>query len=190
MAQLRASAACTSVVAPTALKRIVRVRSANAPPPFDGSGIPKSVLNQGKPPSQSDDPEKVVSREAVIEKAQSNPEAPPFVEVMAFNGSAPEVTNGRLAMFGFVAAVAAELNTGNSVLKQLTINPYGIAAAFGFLIFASLYPFAVGKKVSKVDGGLLTDVFNPTAEIYNGRAAMIGFAALLLTEWYKGGALF
>ncbi len=31
---------------------------------------------------------------------------------MAFNGKAPEITNGRLAMLGFLAAVAAELATG------------------------------------------------------------------------------
>jgi hypothetical protein len=33
-------------------------------------------------------------------------------EIMAFNGKAPEITNGRLAMLGFLAAVAAELATG------------------------------------------------------------------------------
>ena len=33
---------------------------------------------------------------------------------MAFDGRAPERTNGRLAMLGFVAAMAAELATGKS----------------------------------------------------------------------------
>lgn len=37
---------------------------------------------------------------------------------MGFSGSAPEIVNGRLAMLGFVAAVAAELSSGESVLRQ------------------------------------------------------------------------
>jgi hypothetical protein len=38
--------------------------------------------------------------------------APSIVDVMAFGGAAPEITNGRLAMLGFVSAVAAELSSG------------------------------------------------------------------------------
>jgi hypothetical protein len=38
--------------------------------------------------------------------------APSLVDVMAFSGAAPEITNGRLAMLGFVSAVAAELSSG------------------------------------------------------------------------------
>ncbi len=44
---------------------------------------------------------------------------------MAFSGAAPEVTNGRLAMLGFVSAVAAELASGESVLKQWSEEPTG-----------------------------------------------------------------
>ena len=36
---------------------------------------------------------------------------PSFTTVMGFNGS-PEIINGRLAMMGFVAAVGAELSSG------------------------------------------------------------------------------
>jgi len=32
--------------------------------------------------------------------------------------------------------------------------------------------------------------FTPTAEMLNGRAAMLGFLALLCTEWAKGAAVF
>lgn len=35
-------------------------------------------------------------------------------DVMAFSGPAPEIVNGRLAMLGFVAAVAAEFTSGES----------------------------------------------------------------------------
>jgi hypothetical protein len=37
---------------------------------------------------------------------------------MAFSGAAPETTNGRLAMLGFIAAVGAELSSGEGVLRQ------------------------------------------------------------------------
>jgi len=43
--------------------------------------------------------------------------APAFGDLMAFSGPAPELINGRLAMLGFIAAVVAELNSGESVLK-------------------------------------------------------------------------
>lgn len=43
-------------------------------------------------------------------------------EIMAFNGKAPEITNGRLAMLGFLAAVAAELATGEQPLGPRRIG--------------------------------------------------------------------
>lgn len=41
---------------------------------------------------------------------------------MAFNG-APEIANGRLAMLGFLAAVGAELATGESIFQQFAAQP-------------------------------------------------------------------
>ncbi|KAL5701250.1 hypothetical protein ACHQM5_026609 [Ranunculus cassubicifolius] len=40
-------------------------------------------------------------------------------DVMAFSGPAPERINGRLAMIGFVSAIAAELALGDDVAVQL-----------------------------------------------------------------------
>ena len=40
-----------------------------------------------------------------------NANLPSFNTVMGFNGS-PEIINGRLAMMGFIAAVGAELSSG------------------------------------------------------------------------------
>ena len=42
---------------------------------------------------------------------------PSFTTVMGFNGS-PEIINGRLAMMGFVAAVGAELSSGECLLPM------------------------------------------------------------------------
>ena len=39
-------------------------------------------------------------------------------DMMAFSGPAPELINGRLAMVAFVAALGAELSSGESVIRQ------------------------------------------------------------------------
>ena len=43
-------------------------------------------------------------------------------------------------MLGFVAAVAAELNTGRTVAEQVRISPGPIAAVFALFSVASLIP--------------------------------------------------
>lgn len=42
---------------------------------------------------------------------------PNFGELMNFSGMAPEITNGRLAMLGFVAAIGAELSSQQPVAQ-------------------------------------------------------------------------
>ncbi len=42
---------------------------------------------------------------------------------MNFNGIAPELINGRLAMVGFLAAVGAELSSGELCFEPFTLNP-------------------------------------------------------------------
>ncbi len=42
-------------------------------------------------------------------------------DVMNFNGIAPELINGRLAMVGFLAAVGAELSSGELCFKPFTV---------------------------------------------------------------------
>eukprot|EP00955_Chlamydomonas_euryale_P055086 356031-Chlamydomonas_euryale.AAC.5 len=112
------------------------------------------------------------------------PKAPGFGEVMAFSGIGPETINGRLAMLGFVAAVGAELSTGEPVLQQWAQAPTMIFATFALIIVGSLVPFLQGDK-NKTAVGPLT----PSAELLNGRAAMIGFASLLILEAVNGRAL-
>eukprot|EP00873_Tetraselmis_striata_P010865 jgi/Tetstr1/431129/TSEL_020843.t1 len=128
-------------------------------------------------------------QEAVRENAQDS--APRSVEpisageAMAFSGPGPEIINGRLAMLGFTAALGAELATHVPVSEQLSMAPIPVFAAFLVLSSASLVPLGtVGRKPVKFGP------FNPTAELINGRAAMLGFAVLLGAEAVSGGALF
>lgn len=103
-------------------------------------------------------------------------------DVMNFGGSAPEITNGRLAMIGFLAAVGAELSSGESVLRQLGDEPTLINMTFLLFIAASLIPAFTNTKAQAFGP------FTPNAELLNGRAAMIGFAALLGVEFMNNGA--
>jgi len=111
------------------------------------------------------------------------PKAPGFGEVMAFSG-APELINGRLAMLAFVAALGAELSTGESVFAQFKDAPISIIGTFIVFSAASMIP--IFKNAKREALGPLT----PDAELANGRAAMLGFASLMLVEVFRGSALF
>ncbi|MCO5597634.1 hypothetical protein L7F22_051715 [Adiantum nelumboides] len=112
-----------------------------------------------------------------------------FGSLFAFDGAAPETINGRMAMVGFVWALVAEKMTGLSVMEQL-FNP----ATSGLLWFggvvqlftlASIIPFANGESTDARSWG----PFNAKAERWNGRLAMVGFAALIIGEMIRQGPL-
>ncbi|KAJ0024186.1 hypothetical protein Pint_07201 [Pistacia integerrima] len=88
-----------------------------------------------------------------------------FSDVFAFSGPAPERINGRLAMIGFVAAMAVEVQA--------------------LYCHWHLVPLFKGVSVESVSEGLMTS----DAELWNGRFAMLGLIALAFTEYVKGGAL-
>lgn len=94
----------------------------------------------------------------------------------------PPRTNNRL---GFVAAVGAELASGESVLQQLAQEPTLVFLTFVLISAASLIPL-----MSTGAGDEKFGPFQPAAEKLNGRAAMIGFAAMLVIEAVRGQALF
>lgn len=100
----------------------------------------------------------------------------PLWDAMKFNGPAPEIINGRLAMIGIITAAFNEANYSQTVLQQVHHVPVRIAAAVVIVTYSSLVPILKGAK-SEAFGA-----FTPRAEITNARAAMLGFAVLLLLE--------
>lgn len=106
--------------------------------------------------------------------------------MLAFGGPAPERINGRLAMVGFVAAMAVELTKGDDLASQLASGGlWWFAGSAALLSLASLVPMFKGISVQSKSGGLMTS----DAELWNGRFAMLGLVALVFTEYLKGGAL-
>jgi len=103
---------------------------------------------------------------------------------MAFSGPGPEKINGRLSMLAVVAALGAELSSHETVAKQLSDQPTLIVLAAMLVAAGSLVPLLEGKVVESSKG-----FWNAAAEQTNGRAAMIGFASLLVTEKLAGHAL-
>ena len=103
-------------------------------------------------------------------------------DLMAFSGPAPELINGRLAMLAFVAALGAELSTGESVMRQLADEPTGVILAATTFAAASLIPLLSSSRREAFGP------FTPSAEMLNGRAAMLGFASLLVVEAVRGGS--
>ncbi|CAF2076774.1 hypothetical protein Bca4012_089986 [Brassica carinata] len=109
-----------------------------------------------------------------------------FSDLLAFSGPAPERINGRLAMVGFVAALAVELSKGENVLAQ--ISDGGVSWFLGttaILTLASLVPLFKGITAESKSKGFMTS----DAELWNGRFAMLGLVALAFTEFVKGGTL-
>jgi hypothetical protein len=65
---------------------------------------------------------------------------------MKFNGPAPELINGRLAMIGILAAATQEVDTGATVLQQaLQASPW-LYAVLGLWVYASLVPILKGVR--------------------------------------------
>ncbi|GMH08472.1 hypothetical protein Nepgr_010312 [Nepenthes gracilis] len=105
-----------------------------------------------------------------------------FADVFAFSGPAPERINGRLAMIGFVAAMAMELSNGSGVFAQISEGgiQWFLVTSVVFSV-ASLIPLFKGVSPESKSEGLMTS----DAELWNGRLAMLGLVALAFTEYVK-----
>jgi hypothetical protein len=105
---------------------------------------------------------------------------------MAFsNPVGPETINGRLAMLGVFAAIGAELSTGQDFITQFQGATPIVLSTMALIAGASLVPLLKGADPTAAFGPL-----THTAEMANGRAAMLGLAALIIIELTKGSALF
>lgn len=115
-----------------------------------------------------------------------------FVKIMRFNGPAPELINGRLAMFGFFAAIGAESVNGIGILQQLQGYWPQILAFSALITVASIIPIVRGSAIFDDGGGegFRPGAFNVTNELINGRAAMLGMALIVLYEAASGAPLF
>ncbi|XP_010450011.1 PREDICTED: early light-induced protein 2, chloroplastic-like [Camelina sativa] len=109
-----------------------------------------------------------------------------FRDLLAFSGPAPERINGRLAMIGFVAAIAVELSKGENVFAQISDGGVGwFLGTTALLTLASLVPLFKGIRAEAKSKGFMTS----DAELWNGRFAMLGLVALAFTEYVTGGTL-
>nr|XP_043629606.1 early light-induced protein 1, chloroplastic-like [Erigeron canadensis] len=109
-----------------------------------------------------------------------------FNDLFAFSGPVPERINGRLAMIGFVSAMAVELSNGQDLFTQ--ISDGGLTVFVGtsvVLTLASLVPLFQGVRAEAKSNGVMTS----DAELLNGRVAMLGLIALAFTEFVTGSAL-
>ncbi|KAL6292070.1 hypothetical protein ACE6H2_000212 [Prunus campanulata] len=109
-----------------------------------------------------------------------------FWDLLAFSGPAPERINGRLAMVGFVSALAVELSKGQDVFSQISNGGVSLFVGTSILLtVASLIPLFKGVSVESKSDGIMTS----DAELLNGRLAMLGLVALVFTEYVTGGTL-
>uniref|UniRef100_A0A453KW29 Uncharacterized protein n=1 Tax=Aegilops tauschii subsp. strangulata TaxID=200361 RepID=A0A453KW29_AEGTS len=124
---------------------------------------------------------------------RSSPAAPPpnkpkastsIWDALAFSGPAPERINGRLAMVGFVTALAVEAGRGDGLLSQLGsgTGQAWFAYTVAVLSVASLVPLLQGESAEGRAGAIM----NANAELWNGRFAMLGLVALAATEIITG----
>merc|ERR1719163_1284283 len=121
--------------------------------------------------------------------------SPELTSAMGFSGWAPEVINGRLAQLGFLAALGTEaLNPGEKLADQFVDNFPLFAGSVLAVVVASFAPEVYRQNVGDKKVEYTADpksidptkdpfgIFKESSEMTNSRAAMVGIAAMLLTE--------
>ncbi|VAH20668.1 high molecular mass early light-inducible protein HV58, chloroplastic-like [Triticum dicoccoides] len=170
------SAARSPVVAPRRRALVVR---AQAEPDMDSTKETTSASTSSSPRTSPAPTPIPAAPKPMTKKAN-----PSVWDALAFSGPAPERTNGRLAMVGFVAALSVEAARGGGLLDQA-----GSGAGLGWFLVtagvfsvASLVPLLQGQSVESKSSG----VWSADAELWNGRFAMLGLVALAATEFITG----
>jgi hypothetical protein len=148
---------------------------------YPGQSCPcqhSTTLAQGPPFLQSN-PLQVTTP---LSKTPPNTPHPP-AEIMKFDGPAPELINGRLAMIAFVAAISAEASSHITVFEQFKDASLAVVAFSALIMVASIIPIVRGTDFLDDGGGEgFRPGFNVTNELINGRAAMLGLALLIVYE--------
>jgi hypothetical protein len=167
------STALTSTVALRATaRRSATVRGARA------SVVVKASMDETMPAPEVPAP-KPSRKEAVM-------------NTMSFGGWAPELINGRIAQIAFVAGLGAELSTGESFTSQFAAHTGAIVFASGLITLASFMPNmqnAGDYTANPASLGKSNGPWTTSAEMTNGRGAMVGLVAMLLVEKLVGGPL-
>lgn len=111
---------------------------------------------------------------------------PKLIDLSSVISHGPEIVNGRLAMVGFMSAIVIELTKGQDLFTQISSGGY-LWFLWTTILFtiASIIPFSKGMAPNANSNNF----WNPNAEVWNGRAAMLGLVALAITELFKGGPL-
>jgi hypothetical protein len=141
-----------------------------------------------------------VATKASMDEAMPAPETPPpkpsmkeaVMNTMSFGGWAPELINGRVAQIAFVAGLGAELSTGQSFTEQFAAHTGSIVFASGLITLASFMPNMQATDEYTANPASLGKSNGPwttSAEMTNGRGAMVGLVAMLLVEKAIGGPL-
>jgi hypothetical protein len=112
-----------------------------------------------------------------------------------------ELINGRAAMLGVIAAAVSEAMTGQTVWSQVAgkyVGGQSVEPAHGmsvFYFFAIVVIFTMATLAPKLFKNEQPEdrEFGPwraSAEMLNGRAAMLGFASLVIIEYFKQSPIF
>ncbi|KAL3681444.1 hypothetical protein R1sor_024400 [Riccia sorocarpa] len=157
----------------------------NVEPPLPGTKV--DVTEEQVKKNEQEEPLRVFDQTAAGRYFRPESERRPemgnnqFPDVMRFDGPAPETINGRLAMLGITWAFAAEIMGGQSVVQQV-VNGTGL---IWFLVVAPIFIWASFVPIfgwNESPDSRKFGPFNAKAERWNGRAAMIGFLSLIITE--------
>lgn len=96
---------------------------------------------------------------------------------MEFSSWAPELINGRCAMMGFVSGFGYESITGESLYEQAhEFYPYFLILS----LLITIATFKAGPPTEKDDNRV--PGFTRSAELFNGRVAMLGITGSVLYE--------